>query len=1122
MAVRSVHRNMPETHLCSNQQYFASNGQPSSSSSHQSQKDTVDRIDSVLEGIRQACNANSGKKSLRALEKLPERSSVSYARIDYDTPSNTDNKVGTNLLPPMNVDNHNTGLGLYIDRHGTKHALPNSFPVISSTTQPPRKYPYPQHYPKSSAQKRNEVCQRFLCGRCPYGSRCHRIHPTNMSTHPNTPARIDICDVSAYSEVDSTLITRAETTCATYICELDVDAATPTPEVKLPGSSLGSSNIEDTEPKNKRPSVNSKPRSNRITSRDKISRPATVNPGSSAAPENCSIAPPPQPVDGVVSVNLTRSEEPDDASRNTALKEWETGWDCYTDASAWSDGATSASESSMLSTRSRGSTNTSVSGDEPGPSKPRPASVKYPPPACYPAVCRKWLAGLCSRGHTCFFVHRDIEYDLSAVPPKPPTSSSYMFNIRDHIKVRLGPGFDIQEIVTGFESPWLHISQLPSGLQADELSRYLTQRGYPPQDLKMFAHGARVRFSSHIEARNANVSLNGSSHWGVTLSTRLAINNSSGRDISIKDTVVRIQWQAPGVVAYAGYKTLEKANEALEIARREYPNTFVAARLYEGLPAVDRCTVHFSNLPIHTEKEDMDKYAQPSDVMWDEPNYKRVDVAANGIRRLLEYRDFPFLAFDVSPPPYRDGLVQAWAHFSTPSLAKDAAAMLHTRKPKCTGLTRLFARHLQSIDYIVPVDEYRKFSSDVLALRGELWQSASRYTTIGVQEKLNSVVVTLSADDIKELGRLKANFERIRSGEVLRKDREIVWDGFFAGDNGRMYLRGVEKRYSGVIIKEEISRRRIMLFGPLEKRSAVKKLLLDKYEELNAMEQKIPLPTHLVGPFLHSELPSLRMVLGEDTVRVDLWEEEVIVRGTRKAAQTVMQAVQNVGRKQSHRRFGNLASCPVCFGEVDVPVSLKCGHTYCRACLINYFNAATENRFFPLTCLGNDATCGERILLSVPREVLSLGEFDNIVEAAFLAHVHTRPKEFHYCPTPDCLQVYRSAPKGTVIQCPSCLLRICPECHIEYHDGFECLDRDSDQSFKEWVGAHDVKNCPGCKIPIERAEGCNHVTCTQCQSHICWVCMETFPRGEGIYSHMRIEHGGIGLVEDFVFEPFMN
>jgi hypothetical protein len=37
------------------------------------------------------------------------------------------------------------------------------------------------------------------------------------------------------------------------------------------------------------------------------------------------------------------------------------------------------------------------------------------------------------------------------------------------------------------------------------------------------------------------------------------------------------------------------------------------------------------------------------------------------------------------------------------------------------------------------------------------------------------------------------------------------------------------------------------------------------------------------------------------------------------------------------------------------------------------------------------------------------------------------------------------------------------------------------------------------------------MTCIKCQTHICWECLATFPKGDGIYEHMRQKHGSIGL-----------
>ena len=39
---------------------------------------------------------------------------------------------------------------------------------------------------------------------------------------------------------------------------------------------------------------------------------------------------------------------------------------------------------------------------------------------------------------------------------------------------------------------------------------------------------------------------------------------------------------------------------------------------------------------------------------------------------------------------------------------------------------------------------------------------------------------------------------------------------------------------------------------------------------------------------------------------------------------------------------------------------------------------------------------------------------------------------------------------------------------------------------ESWV-TKNTKACPGCRAPIQKNGGCNHVTCTRCQGHFCWV-----------------------------------
>lgn len=88
------------------------------------------------------------------------------------------------------------------------------------------------------------------------------------------------------------------------------------------------------------------------------------------------------------------------------------------------------------------------------------------------------------------------------------------------------------------------------------------------------------------------------------------------------------------------------------------------------------------------------------------------------------------------------------------------------------------------------------------------------------------------------------------------------------------------------------------------------------------------------------------------------------------------------------------------------------------------------------------------------------------------------------------------------IQCSNCQFVWCFKCHAPWHNGVKCRDyRRGDKLLRSWAsviehGQRNAQKCPRCKIHIQRTEGCDHMTCTQCNTNFCYRCGER-------YRHLR-------------------
>jgi predicted Zn-ribbon and HTH transcriptional regulator len=144
---------------------------------------------------------------------------------------------------------------------------------------------------------------------------------------------------------------------------------------------------------------------------------------------------------------------------------------------------------------------------------------------------------------------------------------------------------------------------------------------------------------------------------------------------------------------------------------------------------------------------------------------------------------------------------------------------------------------------------------------------------------------------------------------------------------------------------------------------------------------------------------------------------------------------------------------------------------------------------------------------------LSSTAFEEVLEESFASHIRRRPDEYRFCPTPDCGFIYRSTTSAKTYTCPKCLEVTCTRCN-DHHGPMTCADYKDLKSggleaFERFKKSMKIKDCPKCKTPIEKIDGCNHMTCGGCAAHLCWICLKIFPTGVLCYDHLSKEHGGI-------------
>jgi IBR domain, a half RING-finger domain len=383
-----------------------------------------------------------------------------------------------------------------------------------------------------------------------------------------------------------------------------------------------------------------------------------------------------------------------------------------------------------------------------------------------------------------------------------------------------------------------------------------------------------------------------------------------------------------------------------------------------------------------------------------------------------------------------------------------------------------------------------------------------RYTTLKIE-----------GEQVKEVADATSTLEKILDGQTIMDGVAPVWSTVFTS-NGAAYqkLKQTQQQHGVVIIRSK-AKKQLKFFGPPNKYQLVQRTLIELVRTESAAVHIIHLDSHEFSWACNGGFKQIATALGGHIASFDIVSnpKRVVITGSQKQYQTALGIIRGQKDEVKPADFANTdQDCTICWNEAENPLLTSCSHHYCLQCFEDLCMSAVSGEKDPsIYCQGEMGKCGKVFGLHEIQDHLSSAAFEGILEASFASYIRRHPQHFRYCPTPDCGYVYRPSITASQHTCTKCLEVICVACH-ERHGAMTCAEyRDLNlggyEAFRKYKKEKGIKDCPKCTTPIEKVEGCNHMTCRGCGSHICWVCLMMFTESGPCYAHMNSAHGGIGL-----------
>lgn len=213
----------------------------------------------------------------------------------------------------------------------------------------------------------------------------------------------------------------------------------------------------------------------------------------------------------------------------------------------------------------------------------------------------------------------------------------------------------------------------------------------------------------------------------------------------------------------------------------------------------------------------------------------------------------------------------------------------------------------------------------------------------------------------------------------------------------------------------------------------------------------------------------------------------------------------NVDFSESHSSNGQ---CPICLStdSSTYTSSLRltlsgCLHSFCSECLAEYLSCKIREGQESVIMKCPSFRCPQAISFSLCKHLLGEDLLSKLNEWNRNFFV-SKSDWLKWCPNPvGCLFAVSLSVPGTVTEC-KCGFAFCWHCEKESHVPVSCeladkwnLKNSSESENISWIIAN-TKPCPKCRKPIEKNQGCNHMTCSTksggCGAEFCWMCLQAW------------------------------